>query len=127
MTRSKRLRVLAAIYAEVPEVGCKGFCWQACTSVPVFQLELEQIEAKAGVKLSETRSPLDIGGAKLTGQPGAACQFLVLGRCTVYEARPLICRVFGAAEGLRCPYGCTPERIVSDVDVFGMLERVEAL
>jgi Fe-S-cluster containining protein len=51
----------------------------------------------------------------------------VLRRCTVYEARPLICRVYGAAEGLRCPHGCTPERVVPDVEVFEMLERVEAL
>jgi Fe-S-cluster containining protein len=126
MTRSKRLRVLAEVYAKIPEVGCKGLCWETCTSVPVFQLEREQLETKSGAKL-EMVSPVELKNATLTGQPGAACQFLVLRRCTVYEARPLICRVFGAAEGLPCPHGCTPARIVPDTEVFSMLERVEAL
>jgi Fe-S-cluster containining protein len=124
MTRSKRLRILAEIYAKVPDAGCKGLCWESCTSVPVFPLELEQLEEKTGRKLEETTP---IMGATLTGSPGATCPYLVLRRCTVYEARPLICRVFGVAEGLPCPHGCVPARTISDVAVQEMITRLETL
>ena len=123
MTRSKRLRILAEIYATVPDAGCKGLCWEFCTSVPVFPLELEQLEEKAGRKLKT----FPIGGATLTGPPGAPCPYLVLRRCTVYEVRPLICRVFGAAEGLPCPHGCAPTRKISDESVQVMVTRAETL
>src|SRR2546429_6087610 len=31
------------------------------------------------------------------------------GRCTVYEVRPMICRLWGMVEGMQCPHGCVPE------------------
>lgn len=37
------------------------------------------------------------------------CPFLENGRCTIYSERPAICRLWGASEALRCPYGCKPE------------------
>jgi len=30
-------------------------------------------------------------------------------RCAIYELRPIVCRLWGAAEGLECPFGCVPE------------------
>jgi hypothetical protein len=124
VTRSKRLRILAEIYAEVPDPGCKGLCWEACTSVPVRPLELERLEEKSGRKLEGTMS---IQGATLTGPLGSPCPYLVLRRCTVYDVRPLICRVFGAAEGLPCPHGCAPTHKISDGSVRKMIDRLEAL
>ena len=32
----------------------------------------------------------------------------VHGRCTVYAARPMICRLWGVAQGMACPWGCQP-------------------
>jgi hypothetical protein len=31
----------------------------------------------------------------------------------VYDARPLICRLWGVSENLQCPYGCVPERMLT--------------
>lgn len=33
--------------------------------------------------------------------------------CQVYEDRPLICRLFGTTERLRCPRGMKPEKATS--------------
>jgi Fe-S-cluster containining protein len=30
------------------------------------------------------------------------------GRCSVYEVRPLVCRIFGASDKLPCIWGCKP-------------------
>lgn len=39
-----------------------------------------------------------------------ACDALAAdGRCSVYDLRPLICRLWGTAKELACPYGCVPE------------------
>lgn len=37
-----------------------------------------------------------------------ACPALQSGRCEVYEVRPMVCRLWGAVEGMQCPYGCVP-------------------
>lgn len=29
-------------------------------------------------------------------------------RCGVYEVRPMVCRLWGAAEPMPCPWGCRP-------------------
>ncbi len=42
------------------------------------------------------------------GEPhpnGDFCPYLKDRRCSIYDARPLICRHFGIEEGL-CPHGC---------------------
>ena len=38
------------------------------------------------------------------------CEALTEGRrCAVYEMRPMVCRLWGAVEGMKCPFGCVPE------------------
>lgn len=31
------------------------------------------------------------------------------GRCSVYDVRPMVCRLWGLVPSMRCPYGCKPE------------------
>lgn len=38
-----------------------------------------------------------------------SCPALVDGRCSVYDDRPMICRLYGTVEVMRCPYGCVPK------------------
>lgn len=124
MTRSKKLRVLRALHARVPEVGCKGLCVDSCTTIPMTVLERDQIEIAIGRAV--TASPLEDGHV-LLGDVGAPCELLVLGRCTAYAQRPTICRLFGAADGLRCQHGCAPERRMSDAEVRRLIDEVAAL
>jgi hypothetical protein len=47
------------------------------------------------------------GGKAVILEPnGTSCELLVDGRCSIYQDRPLICRLYGVAEGLPCPHGC---------------------
>lgn len=46
-------------------------------------------------------------------------------RCTVYDFRPAICRLWGMTEGLQCTYGCMPEGgYLSEVEGYTFLARV---
>lgn len=115
MTKSKKLRVLREIYASIPDAGCKGLCTDKCTTAPMFQIELEQLEAATGRKLPTMPTGDGAGGLLLGNEIGASCPLLVLGRCTAYDQRPLICRSFGSVEGMRCEHGCGPAELLTDV------------
>jgi Fe-S-cluster containining protein len=124
VTKTKKLRVLREIYASIPSVGCKGLCTISCSTVPVFAIELEQLEAATGRKLPTVLIEDD---QFLGGEIGAPCPLLVMRRCSVYDQRPLICRAFGAVEGLPCPHGCEPDKLVSKADQYRNFARVSAL
>ena len=132
MTKSKKLRVLREIYASAPDVECRGLCAASCTTIPVFPIELAQLEAHVGRTLPTTPVPGGdadhVGRAVLLGTGvGEPCPLLVMGRCTAYEARPLICRAFGGVEGMRCPHGCAPVQIVSDDEQLRKFQRLDEL
>jgi hypothetical protein len=42
------------------------------------------------------------------------CTALKGGRCSIYANRPYICRIWGAHEKMRCPFGCKPSRMVTE-------------
>jgi Fe-S-cluster containining protein len=47
----------------------------------------------------------------------------VLGRCSVYADRPLLCRIWGVVESLPCQWGCRPARVLTDAEGYGLLAR----
>lgn len=127
MTKSKKLRILREIYASIPDTGCKGLCVSECSTIPVFDFELTQLEAVTGRKLPVMAAGDDIGGMLLGSEIGTPCPLLVLGRCSVYEDRPLICRAFGSVEGLRCTHGCRPDKLLSNEEQYKNFEKVAEL
>jgi hypothetical protein len=127
VTKTKKLRVLQEIYASIPSAGCKGLCADQCTTVPVFAFELEQLEAATGRKLPTISGGDEIGGMLLGSEIGAPCPLLVLGRCSAYDHRPLICRAYGSVDGLRCPHGCRPIELVTRDQQYENFTRVADL
>lgn len=88
---------LAKLYADLPTLTCQGLCHVTCVTVPLVRPEQQRIQRWHGVRL-----PMVSG----TGR----CQALSDdNRCTVYEDRPLICRLWGLVPSMRCPFGCEPE------------------
>lgn len=95
---------LEELYVQVPDIECRGLCTDACGPIEAGPRERQRLEA-AGVRLpSHKRAVLD-----MMAKPGLyECPALVDGRCSAYEARPMICRAWGATVELVCPYGCRP-------------------
>ncbi len=103
---------LDAVYAKVPNPGCKGLCHDACGSVAMTSLEHLRIVARHGVNLPLVAAPA-VNGDPVTalGLRGDRCRALTGDhQCSIYPDRPLICRLYGAADPLPCPYGCVPEK-----------------
>lgn len=60
-------------------------------------------------------------------QNGLTCGLLKKGRCSIYANRPLICRLFGVAKELPCPFGCKPERWLEKPEVYMLMQRADNL
>jgi hypothetical protein len=89
-----RREQLEALWARIPEVACRGLCQSYCGPIAPGRFERRLVAAEAGRKLGATHGRCDLLDAE--------------GRCTGYAARPTICRLWAAAEGMACPWGCKP-------------------
>jgi hypothetical protein len=83
---------------------CKGLCAESCGPIEASQAE-RRLLTSHGVRLPSIEDALmDM----LAGGDGN-CPALKDGRCTVYDVRPTICRLWGVVEGMPCPWGCKPK------------------
>lgn len=103
---------LDAIYRKIPNVMCRGLCTSACGPIKATRQEVERLEAYGSIP-----DPPD----------ALTCPLLENGRCSRYADRPLICRLYGAAEGLTCPWGCVPLRVLAPHEVQHIIRQVGAL
>lgn len=95
---------LDALYAQVPEIDCKGLCIDSCGPVEGGHRETVRIR-QAGVRLPDRRAAV----RQMIADGGEyTCPALRNGRCSVYAVRPMICRIWGASDDMPCPYGCQP-------------------
>jgi hypothetical protein len=101
---------LDAVYADIPDVACLGLCQLGCSSVAMTPLEQRRIAERHGITLPLATAPPGTPVLHPGQQEADHCPALADdGRCRVYADRPLVCRMYGAAEGLECPFGCKPE------------------
>lgn len=104
---------IEAIYARLPSIACAGKCWEACGPIICTEAEREKLEKATHRKLSH--------------RTDGTCTMLKNGRCLGYEARPLICRLFGLVEKMRCPHGCEPARWIPEAEAHAMIAETEQL
>jgi len=114
-----KLKLIDRIYAEIPDANCQGLCYQTCGPIAMSRLEGKRIIDRIG------RVP-DFGfNAELT------CDLLdpTTRRCTVYDDRPAICRLWGVVDKpmMTCPFGCTPAGMLSDAQSRSILDRIERI
>lgn len=120
---------LSAHYAKhlVCRAGCSGCCQH---HLSVFPVEAARIKAAIIALPSELRARIEqqariVNEREAQGRP-VACPLLVNERCSIYEARPLICRTQGlpllleAEDGEQevdfCPLNFTAPDAIEDLD-----------
>lgn len=112
LTRSQMDAELAALYDQIPQIpDCDGRCWTSCGPIGLADRERQRIR-QAGVRIT----PYEVA---MQNVDRFWCDALTGDRrCAVYELRPMVCRLWGAVEGMQCPHGCVPEggRWLSDDD-----------
>jgi hypothetical protein len=101
---------LDALYERIPTLPCKGICFDSCGPIAMSNRERARIETGLARVTVVKRNGV------------TACSMLDQhGRCSCYDIRPAICRLWGVAEGMECPYGCKPERYLTRGEAMGIL------
>lgn len=112
------------IYGDIPQIECKGLCADACGPIDMHPWERLQIR-RAGVRLPSNEAQ------RLEQFRDEANHYTCPAlsedeRCTVYEVRPTICRLWGTFDGLRCPYNCrvlNGRELMTDMQAMEILDR----
>lgn len=133
---------IKAIWDKVPDVHCKGLCIQSCGPIMMSNAEAQNLQEKYGFVPKAAVQDNDgnaIDGLDTVlmntimqiGTDAVTCSALKDGKCSVYEDRPLICRLFGAIRGSRimpkCPYGCRPDSWLLDRKAKKMLDQMDRI
>ena len=121
MTDPERVEALEALYAELPELECRGLCWHSCGPVDMSITERERI-ADLGVTIPGYTAEA-AERYRATGQVDACPALGPFKTCGVHPARPMICRLWGMTETMRCPYGCRPTRELTETEGYEFLQR----
>lgn len=114
MSRAREQQ-LDALYAELPTIDCQGMCWDSCGPIQMTGVERQRIHREAGVEIPD-RSWLRDGS-------GLCPALNMFHQCSVYQIRPLICRIWGMTRRLRCNYGCKPDRMLSEPQAYEFIAR----
>ncbi|SEF34466.1 Putative zinc-or iron-chelating domain-containing protein [Amycolatopsis pretoriensis] len=133
-TRAEAIAALEDLYEQVPAIECKGLCHDSCTSIDASELERERLAAR-GVTLPVHMSYERLQALIATGKTPRCPALSPLNTCSVYDVRPLICRVFGVVRdrsdlirgGLRCEHGCIPDATIDASELFRALRQIEEL
>lgn len=117
----RALAAIQALYEQLPSIECKGLCWNSCGPIDMSDAERSHI-AELGVEIPVFTSERSARWA--LDEPLHCTALDAFGRCTVYERRPLICRMWGVTESMPCVYGCQPTGgLMPDVDAMMLLQK----
>ena len=105
---------LERLYARLPALECRQLCGANCGPIVMAAPEWERIAAAGGARSADD---------------DLVCPYFerTSGRCEVHPLRPLICRLWGAVETMRCPYGCAPERLLTQEEAAQLIEELLTL
>lgn len=96
VARDQALIQIQQQYARIPTFTCIPGCNECCGVVPFTESEWALLTPE------EQAKPL----------VSARCQFATETGCSIYERRPLLCRLFGTVndQKMTCWKGCGPEQ-----------------
>lgn len=115
MTDDGALAEIEAVYAMLPKLDCQKKCYPSCGPIAMTRPEADRIEARVGFPVRNSMR-------------GILCPLLTRdGRCSVYELRPFICRVWGATHDMPCEWGCKPDRTLTPEEDKALWARYRAI
>jgi len=83
------------LYSRIPKSSCVDGCFDCCTSI--IQFAREEAERAGEYKYYD-----------------GLCGFLDENKnCTIYDNRPLVCRIYGVSEIMKCE-DCEADRLLSE-------------
>lgn len=109
--RHEAVRRITEAYAKLPPMQCKGLCGHSCGPIGMSGVEEGRFRER---------------GVPVPGMMDPSCPSLdFAGRCSNYDIRPMVCRLWGVVDEMPCPHGCVPEggRIKSE-EGFALLAEV---
>lgn len=128
MNNTAKLAKIDALLSDLPTFRCKEGCSDCCGPVELSRLEYLRCVQASGRSSEDIRQQMKNN----IRQGMYTCPLLdpETRRCTVYDVRPAICRLFGVVRNqLLCPHGYAPEdsALLSDEQARMILKRVEEL
>jgi Fe-S-cluster containining protein len=109
--KRKSEKRLDALYAILPDIECKELCQKGCGPIAMIPDEFRRIS--------------EISGTIPTVDNTGTCSLLINGRCSVYEVRPAVCRLFGIAKEMKCPFGCVPTKYMTKEESHQFLRKID--
>lgn len=112
---------LEGLYALVPDIDCRGRCANSCGPIDMSIAERQRIRSLG----KEIPRWTQENAIRWANQERLDCPALgAFRQCTVYDVRPLICRLWGVTEGMPCVWGCKPKAgYLSDEDALVLIGR----
>lgn len=124
MNNTQRLASIDFLLSKLPTFECKPGCADCCGPVMMSRLELKRIVARTGI------DPKRLNAQWMLKEGCISCPLLTAdNRCSVYDIRPAICRVFGSSAHprLRCPHGLGPLEPISAKQTNSLIDQVMEL
>ncbi len=101
------------LYALIPSVPCPPGCVECCRNFGV--------PSRTNVEDLRLKEYLRARGREIGRAEGNTCPYVCDEGCTVYPARPLTCRLYGASINYKCKLGVQPVQLLSEdeeIDLF---------
>ncbi|MEH8020886.1 MULTISPECIES: YkgJ family cysteine cluster protein [Rheinheimera] len=95
----KNRDTIARLRDNIPSFACVKGCHDCCGPVTTSSEEISRLPVKTD---AEYKAALEHFNCVHLGPNG----------CTVYDERPLICRLFGTTPRMPCPQGRRPEQMI---------------
>ena len=112
-----RKKLHEELYGQIPQMACESACSDCCCLVRFSRYEVAQIDTVRIICAVFKRF------RQATTQK---CPYVTQeNRCSIYQVRPFVCRLFGTAdhERLRCPKGLRPEKMLSAEEAERLINR----
>lgn len=93
----------------IPTFECKPGCHDCCGPVTTSSEEMSRLPVKTDAEHDAALNEFN-------------CVHLGPKGCTVYDERPLICRLFGTTPNMPCPNSCRPQEMI-DIKVENQIHH----